>query len=252
MKKLFLLGFLFLIGACQSVTATPAPDFSPSTATPTPPPTASVTPAPTLAPTASLTPPPTDLPRFFTEDFNGSLPNWSILQSSGAAVPQTGIENGFLVFDLPTSYEWVYAILGSESYADVRVDALIESRGAAPESIGVICRYSEQNGWYEFNVSQDGTYNVLFGQWLAEGVARYQPIAGDSTPYLKTGGESNEIGLTCQEQYLLLYLNGKLFRKLDVTRFGLSEGKVGLTISSFENPGVIGAFDWLKVSEPAQ
>lgn len=252
MKKLLCIGFLLLISACQSATTTPALNPAPSTATPTPPVIASVTPAPSLTPTVSFTPPPTALPRFFTEDFNGSLPNWSILQSSGADIPQTSLENGFLVFHLPTAYNWVYAILGSETYADVRLDALTESRGASPESIGVVCRYSEQNGWYEFNISQDGTYNVLFGQWLAEGVAQYKPIASDSTPYLKTNGEQNEIGLACQDQYLYLYLNGKLFRKLDVTRFGLTEGKVGLTVSSFESPGVIGVFDWLKVSEPAQ
>ena len=42
----------------------------------------------------------------------------------------------------------------------------------------------------------------------------------------------------------------KLFRKVDVTRYGLTEGKVGLAVSSFENIPVISAFDWVKVSEP--
>ena len=250
MKKLFIIGFLFLTVACQNVTATPTFDSVANTATPTSPVIASATRAPTLTPTVSFTPPPTDLPRFFTEDFNGVLPNWSILQSGGDATPQTGVYNGSLILTLPSSYEWVYAVIGAETYTDVRVDALTQSRGATPGSVGVVCRYSEQNGWYEFNVSDDGTYNVLFGRWLAQGVAQYKPIVSDKSIYLKQGGEQNEVGLGCQDQYLYLYLNSKLFRKLDVTRFGLTDGKVGVTVSSFEHAGVVGAFDWVKVSQP--
>ena len=89
----------------------------------------------------------------------------------------------------------------------------------------MICDYSESNGWYEFNLASDGTYNVLFGQWLAQGIAQYTPIATDTTEYLKPGNLNYEIGLTCQENILLLYINGKLFRKLDVTRYGLTEGR---------------------------
>ncbi len=63
---------------------------------------------------------------------------------------------------------------------------------------------------------------------LADGIAQYTPIATDSTEYLQAGNLNYEIGLTCQENTLLLYINGKLFRKLDVTRYGLTEGKIGI------------------------
>jgi hypothetical protein len=54
----------------------------------------------------------------------------------------------------------------------------------------------------------------------------------------------------CQQNALWLYINRKLFRKVDVTRYGLTEGKVGFAISSFENTPVISVFDWVKVSAP--
>ena len=130
------------------------------------------------------------------------------------------------------------------------MDVSFESRGASPESIGLVCRYSEQIGWYEFNISTDGTYNILHGQWMAQGVASYIPIVNDTTEYLKRGETQYELGLMCQQNVLWLYINQKLFRKIDVTRYGLSEGKVGLAVSSFENIPVISAFDWVKVSEP--
>ncbi|HEY6073159.1 MAG TPA: hypothetical protein VIV15_07150, partial [Anaerolineales bacterium] len=78
----------------------------------------------------------------------------------------------------------------------------------------------------------------------------YTPIASAASEYIKPGAEQNEVGLDCQEDILWLYLNGKLFRKLDVSRFGLGQGRLGLAVSSFENLPVIAAFDWLTVSEP--
>jgi hypothetical protein len=115
--------------------------------------------------------------------------------------------------------------------------------------MGLICRYGDA-GWLEFNIASDGTYNVLFGDWLAEGIAQYTPIATDSVEYIHPGTFDYEIGLTCQENYVLLHVNGKLFRKIDVARFQLIEGRVGLSAASFEEFPMIASFDWFKVGEP--
>ncbi len=249
MKKIFLIGLLLFGVACQPADSTPAADPAPGTATRTPPAPATATTEPTLAPSL----PPTPLPRFFTEQFEGSLPGWSVLQSMQSntdIAPQTYMQDGSLIIELTTPYSWVYAIVGAESYSDVRIDALTQSRASSPESIGLVCRYTEQNGWYEFNVSSDGSYSVLYGQWLADGVARYIPIAIDRSEYLNPAGADNEIGLTCQGTTLWLYINGKLFRKLNETRFLLTDGKVGLNVSSFENDPVLAGFDWVRVGDP--
>jgi len=249
MKKLLLLGCLLLAVACQPATLTLAPSPIPISATQTPPATATVPPKPTLTPSPI---PPTPLPRFFTEEFDGALPAWSILQSSGETSPQTSVENGALIFSLTSRYEWVYVIIGAQDYTDVRIDASVDSRSISPSSLGLICRYSESNGWYEFNISEDGTYTVLFGQWLAAGVANYQPIASDFSEYILRDGSENQLGLDCQENILWLYINGKLFRKLDVSRFGLAEGKLGLSIASFENIPVVAGFEWVKVGQSGE
>lgn len=247
MRKTILVSILLFVTACQPM-ATPAAPTSTvivKTATPT------ALPSSTPEPTRTFTPvPPTSLPRFFTEEFDGRLPDWSILQSNQVSLPGTRVEDGMLFFELAVPYQWVYAILGAEEYDDVRVDVLVQSRGTSPEAMGLICRYSEANGWYEFNISGDGTYSVLFGQWLAEGVATYTPIASASSEYLKPGAAQNEIGIFCQKDMLSLHINGKLFRNLDVSRFGLAGGKLGLSIASFDNVPITAAFDWVKVSQP--
>jgi hypothetical protein len=246
MKKILLTGFLVLTVACQPAISTLAPASTAIASTRTPP--APVTVTPTIIPTEALSPTPS--PRFFTEDFDLYPLAWIIFQTGNETSPQIKAEGGVLIFEVNTPYTWTYAIYGAHDYKDIRIDASFESRGSSPKSMGLVCRYSEQSGWYEFNISTDGTYNILFGQWMAQGIASYTPIVNDTTEYLKSGELQYELGLMCQQNALWLYINQKLFRKLDVTRYGLTKGYVGIAVSSFENTPVISAFDWVKVGEP--
>ncbi|HEY2981233.1 MAG TPA: hypothetical protein VGJ22_08640, partial [Anaerolineales bacterium] len=157
MERTLFLGLLLFGIACQPVDSTPAADFTPRTATHTP--TAAASPSPEASATSTAAP--TALPRFFTEEFDGKIPAWSVLQSNTDIPTQTRMQDGSLVFILDSRNDWIYAIIGNETYADVRIDAHVQSRAGSPESIGLICRYTEDHGWYEFNISSDGTYNVL-------------------------------------------------------------------------------------------
>jgi len=246
MKKILLIGFLTLTVACQSAISTIAPASTPTALTQTLSAPATIT--QTVIPTEVLSPTPS--PRFFTENFDMIPPAWAIIQTGNESSPQIKAEGGALIFELNAPYTWTYAIYGAHDYTDIRIDASFENRGTSPEAIGLVCRYSEQNGWYEFNISTDGTYNILYGQWMAQGIASYAPIANDTSEYIKRGETQYELGLACQQNTLWLYINQKLFRKIDVAHYGLTEGKVGLAVSSFENTPVISAFDWVKVSEP--
>jgi len=247
MKKLFLLlGCLTLIVACQHVASTPQAESTPMAATQTPPPSATAT--VTFTPTPTLIP--TPVPLFFTDDFNSDLGAWVSFQTGGAKSPTVKLENDFLRIDFPSPNTWYYAIHNAHAYPNVFVSAKFS--GTPSGSLGVICDYSESTGWYEFNLASDGTYNVLFGQWLAQGIAQYTPIATDKTEYLRAEKLDYEIGLTCQGNTLLLHINEKLFRKLNVTRFGLAKGRIGITASSFEEVPMIATFDWVEVSEPGQ
>ncbi|CAG0962291.1 hypothetical protein ANAEL_00699 [Anaerolineales bacterium] len=246
MKKLYLLiGCLALTSACQSASATPQAEATPI-ATSTPPPTATVTQTFTSVPTL----PPTTVPLFFIDEFNSDLGAWVSFQTGGEETPSVKLENDLLRIDLPSPNTWYYAIHNAHEYSSIFVSA--EFSGTPAGSFGVICNYNESKGWYEFNIASDGTYSILFGQWLVEGIAQYTPIAIESTEYLKAGKLDYEIGLTCQNNILLPHINGKLFRKVDVTRYGLTEGKVGINASSFEEVPMIATFDWFKVEEPVE
>ena len=247
MKKLFLMGCLILLTACQpQATPTPeAPLLPINTPLPTPIP-ATDTPAPT--PTLELTP--TPFPQFFTDEFDFSLAGWVILQAGNEATLNITNENSRLSMQMDSPYTWVYALYGPQDYENVRVDAKFVNSALTPASMGLICNYSETDGWLEYNVSTDGTYNVLFGKWLSNGVADYLPILDGSSNQIAQSGVEQQIGMTCSNGTLALYINDTLIRNVDVARYERSSGKVGITASSYENVPVIASFDWVKVSAP--
>ena len=114
----------------------------------------------------------------------------------------------------------------------------------------MVCRYSDTEGWFEYNISTDGTYNLLYGKWLATGIAEYLPIVDGKSQEIKQSGDVQHIALTCADNVLHLSINGNIVRRTDVSTYRLTSGKIGLTTSSFENVPVVAVFDFITVNEP--
>lgn len=248
MKKYLLIGLILLTSACQPVTPTPVPSLPPTEtlpASPTPIP-ASQTPEPTFTPE----PTPTPLPQYFAANFDSSLAGWVILQAGSAAAPTVSTENSTLRLEMDSPYTWLYAIYSPFDYADVHLETTFINSALTPASVGLICRYSETDGWLEYNVSTDGTYNALYGTWLDIGVADYLPIIDGVYNDVGQSGETQHIGLTCSGTALRLSVNGVIIRSVDVSSYELGAGKVGLTASSYENTPVVVVFDEVTVMEP--
>ena len=255
MKKILLIGLL-LLTSCQvpsvgqNVTSTPTTVLQ-ATATRVTPTVEPATVTPTIVPSPTLTVTPRPPERYFVEEFDTVPSTWSTLYASGDS-SQVKIlnEDSKLTFEIYSPVTWMYAIYGAFEYDGVSIETRVESLGSEANSMGLICDYDEQEGWYEFNISNDGSYHVLHGQWLAEGIANYMPILEDTSARIVTGNSVNEIGLSCHEDTVQLYINGELIRNLNVAHIGLTGGKVGLSLGSFEETPVILSFDWVKVSEP--
>ncbi len=255
MRRLFLIGF-FLLTACQTplggqnVTLEPTTSSEPNAtrAIPTVE-LATITPTHIPLPTATVTPRPPE--RYFIEEFDTVPSTWSTLYASGdSSRVEILNEDSKLTFEIYTPVTWMYAIYGAFEYEGVYIETRVESLGSEVNSMGLVCHYNEQDGWYEFNISNDGSYHMLHGQWLAEGIATYMPVLDDISNRIVTGNSVNEIGMGCYEDTVQLYINGELTRNLNVAHIGLTGGKVGLSLGSFEDVPVILSFDWVKVSEP--
>jgi hypothetical protein len=240
--------FFIITAACQP--ATPTLALIPISTATIPP---SQTPVPftnTPEPTATIEATPTPLPRFFTNEFDSALTGWTTLQSGSETAPTVKTENSNLILQIDTPFLWAYTIYDTQVYDTVRVDARFTNQAGSPASIGLVCRYIETDGWLEYNVSTDGTYSVLYGHWLASGIADYLPVLSASSNAIQPSGTSQEIGLICSGTTLSLFIDQILIRNVDVGRFELASGKVGVTASSFENAPVVASFDWVRVSEP--
>ena len=212
----------------------------------------SASPAPTSTPTGEtplVRETPTPPSPNFTEPFDVLPPRWAFLHiDNGQALASPVARDGFLVFDLPASNEWGYALYQGRPYSDVAITAQVQYRTEGDGAAGVICRYDESRGWYELSVFQDQTYQLLFGQWLASGVARYTPLyRGQST---KIQPDSNEIGLECQGSTLTPIINGVNQHQWQEQKFALPQGEIGLAASSFADAPARIAFDSVQVTEP--
>lgn len=248
MKKL-IIACLFLMTACApAATPTPVAPLFPTATIPAVPTPIPITDTPQPTPTPELTS--TPLPRLFTDEFDSSLAGWVILQAGNDAVPNVKTENSNLILQLDAPFTWAYAVYGAQDYDNIRVDAKFVNNALSPAAIGLMCRYSETDGWLEYNVLTDGTYNVLYGKWLSSGVADYLPILSGSSNAIQQSGTSQEIGLICSDTFLSLFIDQNLIRRVDVSSYKPTAGKIGLAVSSFENTPVKAAFDWVKVSEP--
>lgn len=246
MKKHFLLiGFLALTTACNI--GVPAPE-SDATATATLQPTlVPATTAPTFTPAPTDTPIP---PRFFTDEFDTASPSWQFLQAGGLGTSQETFENGALRIDIPVADTWYVGINNTYTYTNVVVSAKVSA--SATGSIGLICRYEESTGWFEFNVDNGGNYSLLLGQWLAPGIAKYIPVIADVNRNIPPGNVNAEISLSCQDNIISLFINNNLIRRLDVTNYGLTEGNIGISAAAYKDAPMSAIFEWIKVSEEEQ
>lgn len=247
MNKILIALLLFLT-ACRQATPPPAAPLLP-TETPSP----SPVPA-TATPTATFTPEPTPtpFPRFFTAEFDAgtSMTGWVTLQGGNEAVPNVVAENSRLLIQMDAPYTWAYSLYGTEEYDAVHLSTKFVNSAMSPASAGLVCRYSDTEGWFEYNVTTDGTYNVLYGWWLSSGVADYLPVVNGSSNAIQRSGAEMEIGLICSGTTLTLLIGDTIIRNVDVSRYELAGGRVGMTASSYENTPVVLSFDWFQVSGP--
>ena len=245
MKKL-IIACLLLVTACQAATPTPVPPLFPTATLPPTPIPLTDTPAPSSTPE----PTPTPFPMFFTTEFDTDLTGWVILQAGNEATPNVATENSRLVLRMDSPYTWVYSLFGPYDYENVRVDTKFVNNAMSPASAGLVCRYSETDGWFEYNVTTDGSYNLLYGKWLSNGIAQYLPVLDGASNLIQQSGTEQRIGMLCSGTTVTMLIEDTVIRNADVSRFELAGGKVGVTASSYENTPVIMSFDSVTVSEP--
>jgi hypothetical protein len=225
-------------------------EASPTALPPASEPPATETPAPTeiaVVPTAPALEP------FYTEQFDGNLETWSQYMTSGLETQvQVGLGNGSVVFQLtPQENSIPAAILINEAitYSDVMVEAVSTNLGTNANGASLICHFND-NGWYQFTISNGGTYEV----WAYDAVGAVDPgytlLYNSGSALITPGKVTNTYTAVCRGSDLTLYANGNLLYNLQDTKFNFTEGSIGIGASSPQNMPVELQFDSLTVSQP--
>lgn len=229
------------------------------TETPTPKQTAAQ-PTHTLAPTLVPDTPTPEVQQYYTEDFSGNLQYWStyivdrqqdsVITDELSSDVNSNAGDGWYLFDIQQRQTGAYALYDPFEYENVRVDVRTENQGVNDISVSLICHYSNENGWYEFTIANNGLYDISYAKPNSNGLIAYRKIADGGSNKIKTGNAINEYSITCQGNALSLYINGDLAKETSDHLSTLRAGKVGVSVSSFNVLPVSVRLDWIKISKP--
>lgn len=250
--------FIFITGCNLPGSTLPEPDSAPSNTQI--PPLATIT-ATLPLPTATLTftPVPTDtiapvatIPNaYYVEEFDSGLKDWSYFLTSGDENKmKLTVGNGKLNFVIVDQNIWVYVINQANEYADVRLDLVADNLGRNVNNISLVCRQSDA-GWYEFNISSAGVYNILaFDTNGVKGEAGYNLLTEGGSQAILTGKQRNNLSVTCAGNQLSLSVNGTLVTTIIDEKFSYTSGKIGVSVKSIEQHPVVVEIQSVSISQP--
>ena len=218
--------FLFLIAVIMVVSLACGIDWGGDEPAPAPEPAPPVqqqeeeAPAdPEPAPVVPTTQPEPVAQQYYTETFDGDTSLWTyFLVDGNSNVPQysendfgtmfVGIDSGYLVYDLQSEGQWAYVTYDGYEYSDVHIKVVAENRGVNNNNVSLICRYSDDEGWYEYNIANKGLYWLYHGVIRADGAVIYTELADGGSNKIKAGKETNTYEMICKDRTLSLIING--------------------------------------------
>ena len=206
-------------------------------------------------------PEPTDVPEpteepteavseYFTEEFD-SDPQWNYFLTSGDEEKvSVKFDDSLMIFNLDALSIYAYYIYEAFDYRDVRIDLRAENRGKNNNNISLVCRASDEEGWYEFSTEGGGLWYLYAVVPGSDGKLRYNTIDSGGVKALKQGKEVNEFTMICNGTDITLGVNNVEIKKVKENKFALRDGFVGFNISSLNVTPIVVEVDWFQVSEP--
>jgi hypothetical protein len=180
-----------------------------------------------------------------TDTFDDNKNTWDVFTQDTASGQ---VENGQLVMkvmDPETSY-MIYSGL-SLSEVDMSFDVVVQEGTSANSAFGAICRRSDADNRYMFDISADGSYTI--NKRIKSELTTL--VDWKESNAIKTGkGEVNRVRVVCSGSKLELYVNGELLTS--ATDTDLTGGTFALQAGRFkkDNKPVTINFDNLEVKYP--
>ena len=119
-------------------------------------------PSPTA--TATRRPSPTPLSPFYLEEFQGDMEGWTYFLATNEKDADSKVEvypsEGGLWVKMDVRYTSLYLLNTEFDYEDVRMEFETENMGRNNNSISMLCRFTEDVGWYVFLISNSGVVGI--------------------------------------------------------------------------------------------
>ena len=258
---LLIVGLACSFGRGQTPTQAPLQDQPIQVNNPTsPPPQPTEVPPTEIPPTEDLAtepaPPIPQSQQYFTEEFDSPLSgDWDILTVTDSADADPDkvtvqADGGKLVWDFDSEWVYYYMFYNAFDYEDIRVEVSADNRGRNNNNISLICRYDPEVGWYEFNIANNGLYDIYYAEVTSNGNIGYNRVANGGSNAIKQGKEVNEYAIECRGEELTLFINGDEVNSIREKTYGLRSGQIGMSVSSFDVLPILIEMDWISVSEP--
>jgi hypothetical protein len=193
---------------------------------------------------------------FFGEEFDNPLSgDWTQFlyydeKVSDPEAVQVQTDNGKLVWNFDTKELDYYLFYKAFSYQDVKIETRYDNRGVNNNYVSLICRYDAKYGWYEFQVANNGLYNIYAMEVLENGKLRENRLANGGSLAIKQGKGVNEYAATCEGDQLTLRINGEKVSFVSDQKYSMREGQVGVAVSSLNVLPVAIEIDFFKVTAP--
>lgn len=138
-------------------------------------------------------------------------------------------------------YLWSSYDFGYDGDMIVEVEARV-AKSTGESDYGILCRYQDKDNFYAFEISEDGYYTI----WEAVNGQYYTLL--DWTYSGMDFSDWTKITVSCVGDELVLAVNGTAVAQ--VTDDSHSYGNIGLIAGTWDEPGLVVAFDNLIVYEP--
>jgi S1-C subfamily serine protease len=187
---------------------------------------------------------------YYDETFENDISQtWEYFLTSGndSALSQT-LEDGHLVVEISQQDTYSYFMFKDWTFTNPRLDVQAINRGVNTNFVGLVCRYGDQ-GWYEVDVLSSGVYYMYY----VDTDYNYTSLWNGGSRLVKTGNATNDYTLICSGNTLTLGINGTEVKTLQLTGGTypvLTDGQVGLTVSSTNSTPVIVDFEEFVISVP--
>ena len=181
----------------------------------------------------------------FQDDFSNDTSGWSRVRSDEGI---TDYENGAYRIFVNLDNEDYFGTPGLSLQSDVRVEVdATKVAGSDDNDFGILCRYQDNNNFYQFLISSDGYVGIL--KYVAGSMQSIAAEALVEHSAVNQGNARNHIRADCLGNTLTLYVNGQQVSVAQDASF-TGGGDVGVFAGTYDTPGTDIYFDNFIVTLP--